>query len=456
MPIFRDDVIVVVAPGSQTTLATIGLTESLTPPSIEIPTRVYQKDKSQEYFSSKGEESEAVYPIQHGRIVNLAAFNYLLKLIYKLAKQKLGEMTHIPLIVFSGNRWTRLQIEHITQYAFETMNVAAFSIVPNALAATFAYGLADSLVVDIGYETTEITPVNEFMVVEHAKKVIDYGGQDINVELKKLLPKLSDKQIEELKRSHIYEVLNEDDTKNSWFALNAAAGGEREENEEDGVVDIAAIVSSGRAREILDERERAKKSGEKHAEEPPNKDREYNDFVDSDGEKVHVGEERFHGTENLVSRITEAVGDVIKKIDQVNKRQDCWDNVIIVGQGSSVKGLKEALYVALQSRYVILRSTTYSEVPSTFNTGTNTPNNGTPLYTGMMHAPNQGHGQAPTSIRIAKMADYFPEWKGYGWENAPFLGGQIAAKQIFSGSIDSMFVSRSEYNEVGPAAIWDI
>lgn len=454
MVFFRDENVVVISPGSSTTLANAGLGESLTPASIEVPSRVYKHPTEENWFCGKGEEKDAIYPIQNGKIINLPAFNYLFKLIYKHVQAQMSSNIAIGVLMLGSFRWSRLEVEEITRYAFESLKIPGFTIVPNALAAAFAHNVQDALVIDVGKSKTEITPINDYAVVEHAQKVINHGGNTINQNLKELLPDLTDDQVESLKKSQIYEVLNESDTKNSWFALNNnTISNENEDGEEDGVVDIAAIVSSGRTREILDEREQQSK-GEKK-KETPNKDLEHNQFEDKDGKVMEVGKQRFHGTEQLVKYIVDACGESVRKISHVNRRQDCWDNIIIIGRGSSVKGFKEAVLVALQERYVILRSTTYSEMPSTFNTGHNTPNGGTPFYP-QQQIHTQGHGQAPTQIRPAKMADYFPEWKKHGWEDASFLGGQIAAKAIFGGQIDNSFISRSDYNQVGPAAIWDI
>lgn len=224
--------------------------------------------------------------------------------------------------------------------------------------------------------------------------------------------------------------------------------------EDDGIVDIAAIVSSGRTREILEEREKAKKAGEQKPVEPTNMAREFNMFIDSNGNEIKVGKERFSGTDELVQKLTLAVGAVVKLIDQVNRRQDLWDNLVFIGRGGIVKGVKEELFASFQNRYLISRPTTYSELPSTFNTGQNTPT--TDMMYSQHSSLHQGHGQSPTSIRVAKMADYFPEWKGHGWDDASFLGAQIAAKQIFTGSVDDTFVARKDYNDVGPSAIWDL
>jgi actin-related protein 9 len=74
------------------------------------------------------------------------------------------------------------------------------------------------------------------------------------------------------------------------------------------------------------------------------------------------------------------------------------------------------------------------------------------------HHHHHGYIQSPTSIKTVKPPDYFPEWKNpavAGMEEAAFLGAQVAAKVVFivdQGSSKG-FLSRSEYNELGPGGI---
>lgn len=53
------------------------------------------------------------------------------------------------------------------------------------------------------------------------------------------------------------------------------------------------------------------------------------------------------------------------------------------------------------------------------------------------------------------MPEYFPEWKEVGPEEAAFLGAQVAAKVIFivDQGLSKGFMSRAEYNELGPQGI---
>jgi hypothetical protein len=53
------------------------------------------------------------------------------------------------------------------------------------------------------------------------------------------------------------------------------------------------------------------------------------------------------------------------------------------------------------------------------------------LQGGMTGGAHSNHSQTPTSIKALKTPDYFPEFKAEGWEEAVFLGAQVAARVIF-------------------------
>lgn len=77
---------------------------------------------------------------------------------------------------------------------------------------------------------------------------------------------------------------------------------------------------------------------------------------------------------------------------------------------------------------------------------------------GGAHRGSGGHGQTPTSVKVLKAPDYFPEWKEpgvSGMEEAAFLGAQVAAKVVFvvDQGLSKGFLTRMEYNELGPMGI---
>ncbi|KAG5926845.1 hypothetical protein E4U53_002983, partial [Claviceps sorghi] len=71
--------------------------------------------------------------------------------------------------------------------------------------------------------------------------------------------------------------------------------------------------------------------------------------------------------------------------------------------------------------------------------------------------------QTPTSIKTAALPTYLSEWSKNGFEEAMFLGAQVAARIAFSlhsnmdaQSVDAqrlMSLSRVDYNELGPKGI---
>ena len=60
-----------------------GLSDTLSPPQFKIPSIVYQDSITKQYQATNNSENatEEIYPIIESKIVNLDAFNYLLKII---------------------------------------------------------------------------------------------------------------------------------------------------------------------------------------------------------------------------------------------------------------------------------------------------------------------------------------------------------------------------------------
>lgn len=84
-----------------------------------------------------------------------------------------------------------------------------------------------------------------------------------------------------------------------------------------------------------------------------------------------------------------------------------------------------------------------------------TPHGSNPSAFGMSHNAHSSHGQTPTSIKIVKPPEYFPEWKDAGFDEAAFLGAQVAAKVIFVADQGQSkgYMSRPDYNDQGPQGI---
>jgi actin-related protein 9 len=535
-------------------------------------------------------EEGAVWPMKQGRIVDWPAFYALMTHVFNTVNPPF----HTPVLLISEPVWTPKDLEKVTQFFFERFKVPAFAVMDAAMAATYAYGVQTATVVDVGLEKADITCVSDF-VLQHIGRslaVPDCGGEALTdrlMEVMKGRKGFGRDFCDQLKRSGICEILPSDaeilrvDGSHKPAGSGAAGDvprgpgpgtevGEQKLEDEDGVLDIASIVTGGNMQEYLaqKEREKADKAAAKHkkgteaqsatAAKPvrqlPNSKRQRNTFMYEDfnlhnamkkagmsgqnmsdmhtalGEgpnkrqktpepasavsevaadggletaqdgssgsifrrEIEVGPERFQAASGgILDRLADAVYRTVQSCNDVNKRSDLWDNMIILGNGSRVRGFKDALLARLSEKYIISPSSATiftSELPSNLSTpiatGANTPmpqmpgqphpsSSVNPLLVAATTAQNphfnptqsafghqnshshSGHGQTPTSIKFVKFPEYFPEWKEVGYDEASFLGAQVAAKVLYvTDSANNGYMSRTTYNDQGPSGIHEV
>lgn len=591
-------------------------------------------------------EEGAVYPLRDGRIVDWSCFFALLTHIYNT----MGPPFHTPILVIAQPAWTAQDHESLTQFIFEKFKTPAFCLMDSALAVCYAYATPTATVIDVGHGKCDVTAVNEFLVSDlgRGSALPGCGGEAMTKRLHELLSGkgLTGEVCEQLKKNPICEILppgtempaeaevNAHVSNPAAAASTGASGsgsgqrgsiaaqggaprgpgmntevGDADEDREfkdgeddEGVLDVAAIVASGKTSEFLAKKERekaAKAAAKKDAADAaavakerslPNSKRIRATFhyherrpleelnmngkraIDGDSNQdggepkrqktpepgvdsgvqatenaaaarreerkeerrrnregtafirksAEVGLERFQAASGgILDQIADAIHRCVLSYPEISKRSDLWDSLIILGNGSKVKGkfthiswvsqtnkragFKEALVATLNSRYLISPSSATiftSELPSNFTTpaptGANTPqpqhhppaHHGpgvNPLLLAATTASNpnlappgqsqqqlhqqlqlqqyqqqqiqshqhSSHAQTPTSIKLLKMPDYFPEWKDVGMEEAAFLGAQVAAKVVFvvDQGISKGFMSRTEYNDLGPQGI---
>ncbi|EMG49867.1 ARP9 Actin-like protein ARP9 [Candida maltosa Xu316] len=452
MPLYKEDNFLIIYPGSTTTVFSFGLSDTLSPPQFRIPSIVYQNNDTKQYQATKSDNTTEIHPIVESKIVNLDAFNYLLKIILQsvISTHPIITINQIPvLLIIPSLTWARSSIEYITKFVIETLEITAFNIIDLSLAATFGAGQStNSVVVYVEDSNIQVVPVVGYQAVKFAGKLIkDEGGITITRELQKILQNLSVQQLEDLKESGIYEVsIDQEGVVLDDFNTN---GGDHE-------FDVAKIVTDENGT-VLD-------GGENQDDSKPNKELEKNYFIDSQTkEKIWVGRERFSGTSSLIKIIAKNIYSSLLSIPDIDKRQDCYDNIILVGSVFKIPGLKEAVLIKLTQDYLVTEPNTNNE--SATEGGVNI------AIMKYQQAEEQADGesqiassQVPNSIKLVKYPDYFPEWKkpkerGGSWHDVYFLGGQIYSKQIFSGSSHhhgkELFVGSDMYEERGPQSIWD-
>ena len=398
------------------------------------------------------EEGE-VFPLRDGRIVNWSCFCALLTHVYNT----LSPPFHTPILVISQPAWTARDHELLTQFFFEKFKTPAFCLMDSALALCYAFAIPTATVVDVGYGKCDITAVNDFLVNDLGRGVAipGCGGEGMTQRLLELLREkgFTRDMCEQLKKNSICEIMTpgtalpgeeeaEAQTVNPAAAASTGAlpsatrqtgsisgqGGiprpgidadagqegpapEAEDNE--GVLDVASIVASGKASEFLAKKEKekvekaaAKKAAADAAATPkakvPNSKRvtatfhyserrpmedlngngkrtaDIEDGLDSNAKRqktpepvaiglpngadavaerkeekrrnrdttafirkdVEIGVERFQaGSGGIIDQIADSVHQCILSVSEVSKRSELWDSLIIVGNGSKVKGI---------------------------------------------------------------------------------------------------------------------
>ncbi|KAK5132183.1 hypothetical protein LTR08_009306 [Meristemomyces frigidus] len=331
MPAYRDDQILIISPGSETTLAQLGLPESFTPARHRIRSRMFRGEKDGEYEPVKirrkeqsapaptapvagvatdaqpkpgpnGEaeweedrvsEDGAIWPIREGRIVDWQCFYALMTHVYNTVNPPF----HTPILLIAEPVWTTKEHERVTQFFFEKFKVPGFTMVDSAMAASYAYGVTTATVVDVGLDKADITCIADSTLhdVGRGLAVADCGGEAMTSRLAELLTgrKGFTRQVcEQLKKSSICEILPPDvdmptgDSAVADGTINPAAaastgisgrkpsaanellprgpglgtqvGEEKKLENDEGVLDIASIVTKGNMSEYLAQKDQEK------------------------------------------------------------------------------------------------------------------------------------------------------------------------------------------------------
>ena len=392
-------------------------------------TDTYHGEDEVIYEEDPSSEEGAVWPIVKGRIVNWSCFLALLEHIHNLLSPPL----HTPILLVPQPAWTEKDHETICQFIIEKFKAPGFAFVDPGNTFSAGWNTENCTVIDVGYEKCEIVTVNDCLtnVLGRTIALEGCGGESMTQKLQELLgPKgFTRDMCEQLKRSPICEIfppntplpsgtdpinpstnpaiaastganglLNGQKTvvpKGSLSSTTAPADDGDQELidgvENDGVLDVATIVASGKTSEFLAKKERekaekaaAKKAAADAAAAPkpvrlPNSQRvkatftytaptsskestnpeasqqepEYNveradgtngvrkeekRRKESSRKEIEVGTERFRAAEDILDRIADAVYRTIQSVPEVSKRSSLWDNMIIVGNGSKIRG----------------------------------------------------------------------------------------------------------------------
>lgn len=166
--------------------------------------------------------------------------------------------------------FSRLDFQMTCQIFFERFNIAALAVVERPVAQIYATTSASGVVIDIGEDTTDMTPIYESYPDKDARQSLKLGIRDCELYLAHLLRSNQsiaavglgdDSPASRAARLQLVRQLRQDGN------IKVPSTGEAVQPEDEGVTDIAAIVMAGKERTILENATRKKQNAKATAAE---------------------------------------------------------------------------------------------------------------------------------------------------------------------------------------------
>ncbi|KAJ7089682.1 actin-related protein [Mycena belliarum] len=392
------------------------------------------------------------WPFADGDVKDWTQAEAIWKYVLFTQLQRRRVQNESPVILSLPPGLSRDTHERVCQIFFERFNVAGFCILERPVGQLYAANSLSGVVVDIGHDRTDITPIYDGFIVHSARTSTSVGIRDCQNYLAHLLRSNQsvmsaisppDAPLDSgAARSVLLELVNQ-----VWKDghVKVPSDGETAVVEDEGVTDIAAVIVAGKERALIEsgmkKRANAKASA---AEQQRAREIEALDLITVQfrGHSLTLGKERHRFCEPLFDpsllrgmaitdtrpklpcemtlSLQEAVGLSVAQTE-VDHRQYIWGGLLVTGDLTrQVKGIG----IALQSRLA----------PFIAN-------------------PELQTDVQPRSIRVLNVPEYFPEYRDTGNGFAAFLGASITAKITFNDSAGKNFVSKADYTSKGPRSV---
>lgn len=101
------------------------------------------------------------------------------------------------------------QREKIAEFFFETFDIPKLYIADQSILALYSSGKITGVSIDLGERESRITPIFEGYALEHAKKSIDVGGNDLTEYIQKCLIKNNDSYSKEITKEVARKIKEE-------------------------------------------------------------------------------------------------------------------------------------------------------------------------------------------------------------------------------------------------------
>ncbi|KAI6112731.1 actin family [Pisolithus sp. B1] len=399
-----------------------------------------------------GQEILISWPFADGDVRDWTQAEALWKYVIFNQLQIKRTQNESPVILSMPAGLSRDLLEQVCQLFFERFNVAGFAVLERPMAQIYATGLLSGVVVDIGYEQSDISPIYDGFILQNIRTSTAIGIRDCENYLANILR--SNQSVmaaasppDSPEDSQTIQQFLLDFAQHIWkegLVRVPSDGQTADVPEDEGVTDIAAVLVAGKEKAVIETGMKKKATAKASAAEQARaREIEALDLVTVEfrGQSITVGKERHrfceplfdptllksiqqvpvNNTQDQPLPLQDAVGLAVRQAD-VNQREYIWQGLFVTGDlGNRVKGIG----IALQSRLS-------PYIPSN---------------------SEQPTDMQPRLIRVASVPEYFAEFREKGDRLAAFLGTSIVAKIIFNESQVKSFVSKPEYDEKGPHAI---
>ena len=148
------------------------------------------------------------YPVRSGMVEDWEMMTEVWSHCYSI-KPELDSSEH-PVLVTEVAKNPKGSREAALQIFFEEFDVPAFYLSVSGVLALYSTGRTNGLVIDSGFEKTEVIPVYEGYHIKHASKWMDLGGVDVTEHFGDLLTTSEISFISFPRNSRIFEELKEE------------------------------------------------------------------------------------------------------------------------------------------------------------------------------------------------------------------------------------------------------
>lgn len=269
---------------------------------------------------------------------------------------------------------SRSSQERICQIFFERLNVASFAIVERPMTQIYATGQLSGVVVDVGYEKTDVSPIYDGFIVHSARSSTSLGIGDCERHLANLLrsnhsvmavasPPDSPRDPEAIQAFLL------DFVKYIWSEghIRVPSDGQiAEPLEDEGITDIAAVLVAGKEKAVIEAGTKKKATAKASAAEQARaKEIEALDLITLQfhDHSITLGKERHRfceplfdpsllrslpqtaelGPEEYPLSLQDTVGYSVGQTD-IDHRQYVWQGLFVTGDlANCVKGTLSAL-----------------------------------------------------------------------------------------------------------------